>query len=44
MSEQRRVTAQATTSERTPAWVWVVLALWSLMLVVFLLISFGPRA
>jgi bacteriorhodopsin len=44
MSEQQRVTAKAATNERTPAWVWVVLAIWSLMLVVFLLISFGPRA
>jgi hypothetical protein len=44
MSEQQRVTARAATSERTPAWVWVVLAIWSLMLVAFLLISFGPRA
>ena len=44
MQDERRVIAKTATSERTPAWVLLVIALWSLTLVAFLLIAFGPPA
>jgi|tagenome__1003787_1003787.scaffolds.fasta_scaffold20752371_2 hypothetical protein len=44
MEDERRVSAKAATNERTPAWVLLVVALWSLTLVAFLLIAFGPPA
>ena len=44
MKDEPQVRVETATSERTPAWVLIVIALWSLTLVAFLLIAFGPPA
>jgi len=39
-TERRKVEAAA--AARTPLWVWLLLALWVLLVPAFLLISLGP--
>jgi hypothetical protein len=41
MSTERR-SVKAATAARTPLWVWLILALWMLLVPAFLLISLGP--